>query len=63
MAQSQETPTLLPGIDRSEEDYLDWLENHQPSPVWPHRRLRHRFFGLSLALVAATMAAMAFLKF
>jgi hypothetical protein len=61
MAQSTEAPTLLPKIDRSEEDRLDWLENHQAA-VLPHRRLRHRFLGLSVALMAAAMAAMALLK-
>ena len=63
MAQSLETPTHLPDIDRSEEDYLDWLENRQASGVLPHRRSRHRFIGLSVALMAAAMAAMALLRF
>jgi len=63
MAQSLETPTHLPDIDRSEEDYLDWLENHQASGELPLRRSRHRFIGMSVAFMAAAMAAMALLRF
>jgi hypothetical protein len=53
----------LSGVNRCEEDYLDWLENHQHARALPPARFRHALIGLAVMLTAATMAAMAMVGF
>jgi hypothetical protein len=62
MAQALVQPTLVENetlqIDRSAEDYLDWVENHQrPAPT--RSRVTGTLIGVAVTLTAATVAVVA----
>ena len=47
------------GISRADEDYLDWVENHERA-VRTSRRLSAALVGIAFTLTAATVATIAF---
>ena len=49
-------------IDRSAEDYLDWVENHQRLDSQARRRSK-ALLGVAFTLTAAAVAVMAFAGF
>ena len=50
------------GISRADEDYLDWVENHERA-ARTSRRLSAALVGIAFTLTAATVATIAFVGF